>query len=253
MNEIELGLFDHILLFLLGIVLPIFAVFQSQPEMKAVSFDTQMKKQVYYGNGIFQWICTILILIAWWGYSRSFADIGFQIGTWSQLTVGLVGSFVLLYLIDVWSEVRNAKKVEETRKKWLKDIPILPSTFEEFKHFLFVAFTAGVCEEIIFRGFFINYFLAINENNTLGNWLAVLIPAFLFAFGHMYQGGKAVAKIMVMAIIFGWVYLLTNSLLLLMLIHFLVDALGGYLAYRILKNENGATEILEEIVKEDEF
>jgi len=251
MNEIELGLLDHLLLFLLGIVLPIFAVFQSQPEMKTISFDTQMKKQVYYGNSIFQWICAGIILATWWGCSRSFADLGFQIGTWSQLTIGLIGAFVVLYLIDVWSEIRNAQKIEETKNKWLKDVPILPTTFDEFKHFLFVAFTAGVCEEIIFRGFFINYFLAINENNTLGNWLAVVIPAFLFAIGHMYQGGKAVAKILVMAILFGWVYLLTQSLLLLMLIHFLVDVLGGYLAYRILKNEKLAVGNKEKVSEEE--
>lgn len=248
MNEIELGLFDHLLLFLLGIVLPFFAVFQSQPEMKTVTFDTQMKKQVYYGNGIFQWICALIILITWWAYSRPFADLGFQIGTWSSLTLGLLGGFVFLYLVDVWSELRNAQKMEATKNKWLRDVPILPANLEEFKHFLFVAFSAGVCEEIIFRGFFINYFLAINENNTLGNWLSVLIPAFLFAFGHMYQGGKAVAKIMIMAILFGWIYLLTQSLLLLMLIHFLVDVLGGYLAYRILKKETSlSTQLLEDI------
>ncbi len=59
----------------------------------------------------------------------------------------------------------------------------------------------------------------------------------MFAFGHLYQGEKAVMKILLMAILFGWIFLLTNSLLLLILIHFLVDVLGGYLAYSLLKNE----------------
>lgn len=244
MNEIEPALFDHILIFLLGIVLPLFAVFQSQPEMKAVIFDTQMKKQVYYGNGIFQWICALIIVVVWWAYDRSFSDLGFQWGTWSTIALSLLGIFIFLYLIDVWSELRNTEKIADTKNKWLKEIPILPATFEEFKHFVFVALTAGVCEEIIFRGFFVNYFLAINENNTLGNWLAVIIPAFLFAFGHMYQGSKAVAKVMLMAVLFGWIFLLTKSLLLLMLIHFLVDVLGGYLAYRILKNEAKEEEVI---------
>ncbi|MEM1123220.1 MAG: CPBP family intramembrane glutamic endopeptidase [Bacteroidota bacterium] len=245
MNEIEPTFFDHLLIFLLGIVLPLFAVFQSQPEMKAVTFNTQMKKQVYYGNGIFQWICAFVILVVWWAYDRPLPDLGFQWGAWSTVSVALLGLFIFLYLMDVWSELRNAEKIAATKDKWLKEIPILPATFEEFKHFLFVALTAGVCEEIIFRGFFVNYFLAINENNALGNWLAVLIPAFLFAFGHMYQGSKAVVKVMLMAVLFGWIYLLTRSLLLLMLIHFLVDVLGGYLAYRILKDEAMKEEMVD--------
>lgn len=243
MNEIDLGIFDHILLFLLGIVLPVLAVFQSQSEMKTMKFDTAMKKQVYYGNSIFQWICVVFILLTWWGNSRPFADLGFQIGVWPRTAWLLIGVFLALYLVDVWWELRNPEKILETKTKWLKEIPILPINFEEFKHFLFVAFSAGVCEEIIFRGFFIQYFLAINENNELGNWLSIIIPACLFAFGHLYQGEKAVLKILLMAILFGWIFLLTQSLLLLMFIHFLVDVLGGYLAYRILK---GAVSVSEE-------
>ena len=237
MNEIELGIFDHILLFILGIILPLFAVFQSQPEMKGISFDTQMKKQIYYGNGIFQWICVGLIILLWWGYSRPFEVLGFQLGNWSSLAWSLIGIFIVLYLFDVWWEIRNPAKIAETKATWLKEIPILPETFEEFRHFLFVAFTAGVCEEIIFRGFFIQYFLSINENNELGNWLSVIIPACMFAFGHLYQGNKAVLKISVMAIIFGWIFLLTKSILLLMFLHFLVDVIGGFLAYRILRTD----------------
>ncbi len=169
MNEIDLGIFDHILLFLLGIVLPVLAVFQSQVEMKTMKFDTVMKKQVYYGNGVFQWICVGLILLTWWGNNRLFADLGFQVGTWTPTAWLLMAIFLALYLFDVWWELRNSTKILETKTKWLKEIPILPTTFEEFKHFLFVAFSAGVCEEIIFRGFFIQYFLAVNENNELGN------------------------------------------------------------------------------------
>lgn len=241
MLDIELGFFDHLLLFILGILLPLFAVFQSQPEMKTMKFDTEMKKQLYYGNSIFQWICTLFIIVTWWSYGRSFSDLGFQWGQWDRLAIGLLSLFLILYIIDVWWEIRSVEKMAETKEKWLKDMPILPVNRLEFKHFIVVALTAGICEEIIFRGFFINYFLAINENDLFGQWLSVINSAFLFAFGHMYQGGKAVAKIMVMAVIFGWIYILTKSLLLLILIHFIVDIIGGYSAMLILKETDKET------------
>lgn len=233
----EVGILDHIIIFLLGIVLPLFAVLQSQANIKEIKFDTQLKKQVYYSNSIFQWIWVLGVGLVWWFYGRSVDLLGFQKGNWEILSIFLLISSLLLYLFDVWWALRNKEKIEKTKQKWLRDIPILPVNSVEFKHFLVVAFTAGVCEEIIFRGFFINYFLAINEDNLMGKWLATFIPAFLFAFGHIYQGNKAVAKTMIMAMLFGWIFLLTKSILLLILLHFLVDVIGGYLAYRILKSD----------------
>ncbi len=236
MNEIEPGIWDHLLIFLLGIVLPSFAVFQSQPEMKSLEFDTVMKKQVYYGNSFFQWICAIAVMIVWWSYGRSLVEMGFCVPEWSRMGIILIFLFSFLYGMDVWWEMRNPDKIAETKAKWLKDVPFLPVNWLELKHFLFVALTAGVCEEIIFRGFFIQYFLAINTDNLLGNCLSVIIPAFLFAFGHLYQGGKAVVKTMLMAILFGWIFLVTKSLWPLIILHFLVDVIGGYLAMKILSD-----------------
>ena len=238
MNEIELGLLDHLLLILLGIFLPLLAVFQSQSQLKGIEFNTSMKKQVYYGNSIFQWICAFGILIVWWVYDRYMEDLGLVIPEMNPVTWTLLLTFIFLYAVDVWWELRNSQKIEETRSRWLKDVPFLPVNFNELKHFAFVAITAGVCEEIIFRGFFINYFLAWNADNLMGKWLAVIIPAFLFSFGHMYQGHKAVAKTMLMAVLFGWMYILSKSILLLIIIHFLVDILGGYLAMKILSEGN---------------
>ena len=98
-----------------------------------------------------------------------------------------------------------------------------------------MAITAGVCEEIIFRGFCIQYFLAWNQDNLLGTWLAILLPAFLFSIGHVYQGYLAVLKTFLMAILLGWVFILTQSLWVPILLHFLVDMISGYLAMIVLR------------------
>jgi membrane protease YdiL (CAAX protease family) len=237
MGEIELHFFDHLLFFILGILLPFLAVSQSQSSLKGIKLDLAMKKQIYFGNSIFQWICTALVLVCWWVYSRFFTSLGFQWGEWSSFSAGLMLLFLVLYGLDVWWELRNETQKNLLKNKWENELSILPVSFEEFKYFLLVAFTAGVCEEIIFRGFFINYFLSINENNVLGTWLSICIPAFLFAVGHIYQGGKAVAKTLIMACLFGWIFVLTKSLLILILIHFLVDVFGGLLAVKILKKD----------------
>ena len=173
----------------------------------------------------------------WWLNSRYYGDLGFGVPKMTGIAWALTTGSVALYVLNTWWELRNDQKVQETRDKWEKDIPFLPVNWLEYKHFLFVAVTAGVCEEIIFRGFFIQYFLAWNQENQLGTWLAILIPGFLFAFGHIYQGHQAVIKIMLMAIIFGWIFVLTESLWIPIILHFLVDAVSGYIAMRILKGK----------------
>ena len=64
--------------------------------------------------------------------------------------------------------------------------------------------------------------------------VSVVLPARIFASVHIYQGKKAVLKIVVMACLFGLVYLLTQSLWYLIILHVLVDVIGGLLAVWIM-------------------
>ncbi|MEO0874544.1 MAG: CPBP family intramembrane glutamic endopeptidase [Bacteroidota bacterium] len=64
--------------------------------------------------------------------------------------------------------------------------------------------------------------------------LAILVPALIFGFVHFYQGWQAVIKIGAMAIMFGYIFVQTNSLWLLMVIHALIDLIGGLIAWRLL-------------------
>lgn len=63
---------------------------------------------------------------------------------------------------------------------------------------------------------------------------AIVIPALIFGFIHMYQGKKAVLKIMIGSLFFGSIYYYTRSLLLVILIHTIIDLFTGYLIMRAL-------------------
>ena len=234
MNEIILGNLDHLLVLVFGILLPYIAVFHSQPELKNIVFNTAEKIQVYYSNSLLQWIGVIAIGTLWYFKDRSFIDLGLGFPQMTTISSGLIAGFIIWYIFDTWWELRNATQIEATVKKWRSNIPFLPENWQELSHFSFVAITAGVCEEIIFRGFCIQYFLAWNQDNLLGTWLAILLPAFLFSIGHVYQGYSAVFKTFFMAILLGWVFILTQSLWIPMLLHFLVDIISGYIAMRVL-------------------
>ncbi len=97
--------------------------------------------------------------------------------------------------------------------------------------------SAGVCEEIVFRGFLIRYIDSLSgylppsiANN--GDTIAILIPAILFAVSHFYEGRTAVVKIALLAVLFGYMFACSGSLLLPVLLHFALNFVQGVIGIR---------------------
>jgi membrane protease YdiL (CAAX protease family) len=78
------------------------------------------------------------------------------------------------------------------------------------------------------------YIWELLGNSFFAQFVSVVLPALIFASVHIYQGKKTVIKIMVMACLFGMIYLLTQSLWWLIILHILVDVIGGILAVWIM-------------------
>lgn len=230
---------DHVLMVFMGIILPFFAVFKSQPDLKNIEFDTSTKLSVYYSNSLMLWLPTIIIFVLWWWTGRPFADLGlpWPIPAISQMALLLYAVFILLYAADVLLELRNDKKRAETLAHWKKRTPFLPETGYEFKHFMVVCISAGVCEEVIFRGYFMTYFASVLGDADWAKVLTVLLPAFIFAFAHLYQGWKVVFKISVMAVLFGLIFLLSGTIWWLIVLHFWIDFIGGALGWWLFSKE----------------
>jgi membrane protease YdiL (CAAX protease family) len=236
MNLILPNFADHVVMVIMGIVLPVFAVMQGKSEMEEMKFDTQSKVDMYFSNGLTMWVITLIISFVWFFSGRPLYEIGFQFpqfngSLWAILTL----TFILMYVGESWYEIRNEAARAATKKHLQKDIPFLPINKLELQHFAILSLTAGFCEEVIFRGYFIQYFLSFTGTSPLGQFIAVTLPGVIFALSHLYQGWKAVAKIMVLAILFGYIFLATQSIWLLVVLHFLVDFIGGYMAMKLLE------------------
>lgn len=116
----------------------------------------------------------------------------------------------------------------------------LPATSKEFIHFSLLSLTAGITEEIVYRGYCITYLAWLLGSDSwwqLG--LVLFIPAIAFGAGHFYQGWRAVLKIVFMAVLFGAFYWYTKSLLVLMIVHTTIDLLGGMLGWTQLRASRG--------------
>jgi membrane protease YdiL (CAAX protease family) len=110
--------------------------------------------------------------------------------------------------------------------------PLLPHTEKERRLFWLVSLTAGVTEEVFFRGFLI-WFLAA----WMGPLLAVLLSSALFGAGHIYMGWAQVPKTGLVGLILAFIALSSASLLPAMLLHAALDWNSGELGYRVLKEQ----------------
>jgi membrane protease YdiL (CAAX protease family) len=98
----------------------------------------------------------------------------------------------------------------------------LPRTPGEGRLFHGVAVSAGVGEELFYRGFLVWY---------LSTWLplaaAVAAAAVMFASAHAMHGRSATIKAGVLGLVFSGLYLWTGALYLPMLLHTLIDWFAG--------------------------
>lgn len=122
----------------------------------------------------------------------------------------------------------------------LKDVDyLLPRTRTEVALFAGVSVSAGICEEVLYRGFLFGYLQAAPWHVAPGP--TVLIGSALFGFAHMGQGLKGMVLTGAAGLFLGALYVLTGSLLLPMIVHILIDLRATALAYlRILQQPETA-------------
>lgn len=97
----------------------------------------------------------------------------------------------------------------------------LPVTRTERRWFALLSVSAGVCEEIVYRGFLIAYLAALLP--ALGLPGAVVLAAVIFGAAHGYQGPRGVALTGFLALIFTALFYLSGGLWLPILVHALLD------------------------------
>ena len=99
----------------------------------------------------------------------------------------------------------------------------LPRRAIEILLWVGVSVSAGICEELVFRGYFQRQF----EVFTRRRWIALFLQAGLFGISHGYQGLEACAKIAIFGALYGLLALWRRSLRPGMIAHSGGDILSG--------------------------
>jgi CAAX protease family protein len=100
-------------------------------------------------------------------------------------------------------------------------LALLPRSPAERRLFSVVGVTAGVCEEWLYRGFFLAVVAAVAGD--VPQVVLVALGALAFGLAHAYQGLPGIVLTGVLGGVFAALYLETGSLLLPVLLHAAVD------------------------------
>jgi membrane protease YdiL (CAAX protease family) len=102
-----------------------------------------------------------------------------------------------------------------------KLLRMLPRTRAERWSFAALAVTAGITEEVIWRGFGLGLLFMLLPHAPVA--VPIVLAALAFGWAHLYQGWTGVLATAVLGGLFAWLYWATDSLLLPMLLHVLID------------------------------
>lgn len=174
------------------------------------------------------WASTLLaqgvLLVTAWLAGRSF---GFRFFALPIRPVDLAAAAAALAACFVLREVARRIRSEEERRALLVH-RLAPRSPVEWLVFGLVALVASVTEEIAYRG--VGFALIATSTGSLA--AAVLVCAAAFAVAHALQGFKSGLVILVMALVFHALVLVTGTLVLAMLVHLLYDVVAGILIAR---------------------
>jgi membrane protease YdiL (CAAX protease family) len=189
-----------------------------------------------YRRGVLaQWAFVAAAALIWMYHDRTLTElrlvqpIGWRLIT-SLVIVGLMVALVGYQFASV--RKLTADRRAAARPKLGELIFLLPHTRREYLWFLLLSLTAGICEELLFRGYLV-WFLR-PWFGLAGAYVGVIV---LFGIGHAYQGRKGAIRATAAGAAMTGIVALTGWLIPAMIVHALVDAGSGTVAYMILRPE----------------
>jgi membrane protease YdiL (CAAX protease family) len=197
----------------------------------------EVRRATYRTSVGLSWAFTALVLLHWMREERAWS--GMLLGLpvhlrfWTTLAAGGAAAAFL-----AWQR-QSLLEDPESRREVARQLgavePILPRTPAELRWFAAVSVTAGICEEILYRGFILAYLRVLVPLPA-----AVILSAVLFGMAHAYQGTRGILQTAGVGLVLGALALFGGSLWVPMALHAFVDLNSGALAYGVLRDEGAA-------------
>ena len=215
---------------IVGVIFPAYAILNGKKARQMLIEQPRTKILVFRQTGLILIVLTIIVIIPFVLNEKSLDHIWLEFLHKPLWVIGLFAiSFLALYL---FKSLRLSEKAAKKFQKANKDVSFLmPTTKPELSITIALSFIAGICEEIIYRGFL---FWHLSEYVPIV--VAMLFANLPFALGHLTTTGKKnTFGAFVLAFIFSGAWFLTKSLWLPILLHIIVDLYSMIFAYKANK------------------
>jgi membrane protease YdiL (CAAX protease family) len=177
----------------------------------------------HYRRGITgEWLAVGLVVLIGLLAHRHPAAIGLARGTHRGEAAGTVMAAAVMIVITGAVFRFGGPAIQEVLRRQARGFQcLLPRTRREKSVFVGLALTAGICEEILLRGFGIAYLRWVWPSAP--NTAVIGITAAVFGLAHLYQGARGVVVTALMGMLLAAITLDTASLYPAMIIHALID------------------------------
>ncbi|MEP6733538.1 MAG: CPBP family intramembrane glutamic endopeptidase [bacterium] len=241
---------DIIYLVSIAVVWPLYEYFIDWPEIQRL-FGEQRRSaraRMYRRSITTQWALVAAGIALWLFKGREWWPLRVTPpDRWRLwLALALVFLLALLQAVQALKVLRSRELREQVRKMLTASdlADLLPHTKQELKVFIAASITAGVCEEFLFRGFFIVILAPV-----FTWWGAAAFGLTIFGALHAYQGRSGVIRTAIIGALMTFVLVATQSLVTAMALHALIDGGSGLVTWIALREQTSPPAAIDSMVE----
>jgi membrane protease YdiL (CAAX protease family) len=179
------------------------------------------------------WFVATVTSLGWLRAGGDWRSLGFAfLPGWGAVAAWSVAALATAFL---WYQWRTVVRSPEARDRYATQVNeakgfdwVRPTTPREYRLFRWMAVTVGITEEVIFRGFLIGVLAS-----WMPLWVAALAALFVFVGAHVYQGLSGMLRILPVSAVLTLLFLISGSLLPGILLHAVVDLVGGAILWEV--------------------
>lgn len=176
---------------------------------KQINTDLKARLLYYRTQVLWEWSWVVILVIIFIPRPQPFQQLGITVPGllgWIIMAALLLGVGLSILLIR-----RNPRALQNMQRSLESSAVLLPSTAQERKWFAAAAITGGICEELLYRGFLLN-FLAIAIPG-LDFLIASIISGVVYGLSRAYLGGRGILQNALNGFSFAIVFFLSGNLL----------------------------------------
>ncbi|KCZ94043.1 CPBP family intramembrane glutamic endopeptidase [Hyphomonas johnsonii] len=234
----NVALGDWALLAFLAVFVPVWGWFDHRSFLRRErAADTDILSAEYIKTIGFHAVMAGSVLGTWFVLGRDWTPLGFTpLNLSGHFWIGslIAGALLMGMVLNFLGGMVSGKGDAARIKAYAKLAPFLPKTGRQHRWGMALSVSAGIAEEIAYRGF-VMWLLAF----FMPVYAVIAVQAIIFGLAHAYQGWGGAVGTAILGAVIGVVYWATGSLFLPIMLHMLVDAMSLSVAYFTFRRQAG--------------